>query len=101
MSRIVDEGDTPGPLARLIGNVLSGPYRRGGWPSVAEQPIPDRCVLIAAPHTSNWDFPNFLGVTQALGIRPHFMGKKSLFRWPMGGFMRQMGGVSVDRSAAK
>ncbi|MES2096384.1 MAG: lysophospholipid acyltransferase family protein [Pseudomonadota bacterium] len=91
----------PGPIARLLSRVLSGPYRRGGWTSVADTPVPPRCVLIAAPHTSNWDFPNFLGVTAALGIRPHFMGKKALFRWPMGGFMRQMGGVSVDRSAAK
>jgi 1-acyl-sn-glycerol-3-phosphate acyltransferase len=64
-------------------------------------PEPQRFVLIAVPHTSNWDFPNFLGVTQTLGIRTHFMAKASLFRWPLGGFMRQMGGVRLDRAAAK
>ena len=36
---------------------------------------------------------------QELGIDAHFLAKDSLFRWPMGGFMRDMGGISVDRSA--
>jgi 1-acyl-sn-glycerol-3-phosphate acyltransferase len=57
-------------------------------------------VLVAAPHTSNWDFVNFLGFTEELGIRPHFMGKLSLFRWPLRGFMRQMGGIPVDRKSS-
>ena len=75
-------------------------YRRGGWTSVGTVPTPQRFVLIAVPHTSNWDFPNLLGVTNALGIRAHFMAKTSLFRWPLGGLMRAVGGVPVDRSAA-
>lgn len=76
-------------------------YKRGGWTSVGTVPEPQRFVLIAVPHTSNWDFPNFLGVTHALGIRTHFMAKASLFRWPIGGFMRQVGGVRLDRAAAR
>src|SRR3546814_8110141 len=46
------------------------------------------------------DFVNYLGLTADLGVRPHFMGKLSLFRWPIGGFMRQMGGIPVDRTNA-
>ena len=72
--------------------------RLSGWR--VEGTLPDnagKAVLIAAPHTSNWDFVNFLGVAGDLGIKPHFMGKLSLFRWPLGGFMKQMGGVPVDR----
>src|SRR5690606_27499358 len=64
-------------------------------------PADRRCIVIAAPHTSNWDFVNVLGLTNALGIKAHFMGKSSLFRWPMGRFMRDMGGVAVDRSASR
>ena len=41
-----------------------------------------------------------MGVTRELGLQTHFMAKTSLFRWPFGNFMRQMGGVPVDRSAA-
>ena len=58
-------------------------------------------MLIAAPHTSNWDFIYFLGLTDDLGIKPHFMAKTSLFRWPFTNFMLDMGGVPVDRSANK
>ncbi len=88
----------PGMIARLILRAMLALYRRHGWTAVGEIPEPRRFVLIAAPHTSNWDFPYFLGLTQDIGIRPHFMGKKSLFRWPMGGFMRSMGGVEIDRT---
>lgn len=93
--------ESPGVLARLVRRALIALYKRGGWTSVGIVPEPQRFVLIAVPHTSNWDFPYFLGVTHALGIRTHFMAKASLFRWPMGGFMRQVGGVRLDRAAAK
>jgi 1-acyl-sn-glycerol-3-phosphate acyltransferase len=89
-----------GLIARLLRRVSIANYRRGGWTSVGTVPTPQRFVLIAVPHTSNWDFPNLLGVTNALGIRAHFMAKTSLFRWPFGGLMRAVGGVPVDRSAA-
>jgi 1-acyl-sn-glycerol-3-phosphate acyltransferase len=88
-----------GLIARLLRRVSIANYRRSGWTSVGTVPAPQRFVLIAVPHTSNWDFPNLLGVTNALGIRVHFMAKTSLFRWPFGGLMRAVGGVPVDRSA--
>ncbi|MEO6534450.1 MAG: 1-acyl-sn-glycerol-3-phosphate acyltransferase [Sphingomicrobium sp.] len=40
----------------------------------------------------------FLGATDELGIRPSFMGKHTLFRWPMMRFMRDMGGIAINRS---
>jgi len=99
MTHVGDEA--PGFAARLLRRALVALYRHGGWTSTGIVPEPQRFVLIAAPHTSNWDFPNFLGVTHALGIRTHFMAKASLFRWPIGGFMRQVGGVRLDRATAK
>ena len=54
---------------------------------------------MGASHTSNWDFLVFLGTVQALGRQVRFIGKHSLFKWPMGGFMRALGGVPVDRSS--
>jgi 1-acyl-sn-glycerol-3-phosphate acyltransferase len=89
-----------GLIARLLRRVSIANYRRVGWTSVGTVPVPRRFILIAVPHTSNWDFPNLLGVTNALGIRVNFMAKTSLFRWPFGGLMRAVGGVPVDRSAA-
>ncbi|MFM9979131.1 MAG: lysophospholipid acyltransferase family protein [Sphingomonadaceae bacterium] len=99
MTRVED--DAPGFAARLMRRALIALYRHGGWVSTGTVPEPQRFVLIAVPHTSNWDFPNFLGVTQALGIRMHFIAKASLFRWPFGGFMRQVGGIRLDRATAK
>jgi len=95
------EAEPLGWPARVLRQLLILQYKRGGWTSVGTVPEPQRFVLIAVPHTSNWDFPNFLGVTHALGIRTHFMAKASLFRWPMGSFMRQVGGVPLDRAAAR
>lgn len=88
----------PSLVSLLARRLLLWLYRARGWRATGAPPADRRCVIIAAPHTSNWDFLYFLGLTDALGVRAHFMAKKSLFRWPLGGFMRDMGGVEVDRS---
>lgn len=89
------------PSARLVRWVLIGLYRMMGWKSEGQLPDTKKFVLCAASHTSNWDFIVFLGVTDDFGIRPRFMGKHTLFKWPMRGFMYGLGGVPVDRSARK
>lgn len=94
----IDGDRTIGPLSRLARYALLKLYRRHGWRAEGLVPEPRRFVIIAAPHTSNWDFPYYLGLTQELGIEAHFMAKKELFRWPLGKFMRDMGGIEVDRA---
>lgn len=54
-------------------------------------------VLVAAPHTSNWDFPLMLAMAWATGLSPVWLGKKEMFQGPAGWFMRKLGGISVDR----
>lgn len=71
-----------------------------GWTVVGEPPADPVAIVIAAPHTSNWDFAVFLALSRATGLAPHFLGKKELFRGPMGPLMRRLGGVSIDRSNA-
>jgi 1-acyl-sn-glycerol-3-phosphate acyltransferase len=61
-------------------------------------PNGSKSVLIAAPHTSNWDFPYTLMTAFVLGLNIRWMGKSSLFTFPFGGIMRWLGGISVDRS---
>ena len=56
-----------------------------------------KSVLIAAPHTSNWDLPYTLMVAFALRLNIRWMGKHSLFRAPFGGVMRWLGGIAVNR----
>ena len=90
----------PRLISRAARAALVSFYRRKGWRAESEGPIPKRCIIIAAPHTSNWDFLYFVGLTHDLGFQAHFMGKQELFRWPMANFMRENGGIPVDRSKA-
>ena len=89
----------PGIGSRMARAALLWFYRRQGWRAEGQVPEPRRFVLIAAPHTSNWDFVYYLGLRQDLGLDAHFMAKQSLFRWPLGGFMRDMGGIAVNRAS--
>jgi 1-acyl-sn-glycerol-3-phosphate acyltransferase len=61
-------------------------------------PPSKKYVLIGAPHTSNWDFA--VGLLGLWGgrIRARFLGKKELFKPPLGFLMRALGGIPVDRS---
>ena len=70
-----------------------------GW-SADEKPVPDKCVLIGAPHTSNWDFPIALLLMRVIGIEGHWIAKHTIFRWPVGWIMRRLGGLPVDRTAS-
>jgi 1-acyl-sn-glycerol-3-phosphate acyltransferase len=67
-----------------------------------EGEVPDlaKFVIAVAPHTSNWDFVVGAAAMFALDLRLTFIGKHTLFRWPLGAVMRWMGGVPVDRSSA-
>jgi 1-acyl-sn-glycerol-3-phosphate acyltransferase len=67
----------------------------GGIPSTVQ-----KCVVIAAPHTSNFDFPIMLMVSFALKINMHWMGKESLFRFPFYGIMTWLGGIPVNRNSS-
>ncbi|MFZ6778957.1 lysophospholipid acyltransferase family protein [Undibacterium sp. Ji83W] len=69
-----------------------------GWKVEGIVPAEQKYVLIAAPHTSNWDFPVTLMVCFALRLRVYWMGKSSLFPPVLGHVMRWLGGIPVDRS---
>ena len=56
-----------------------------------------KCVLIAAPHTSNWDLPFTLMTAFVLRLNIYWMGKDSIFNWPFGAVMRWLGGIAVNR----
>jgi 1-acyl-sn-glycerol-3-phosphate acyltransferase len=72
---------------------LLGWQLQGALPAQAH-----KAVLIAAPHTSNWDLPYTLMVAFALRLNVYWMGKASIFRFPFGPVMRWLGGIAVERS---
>jgi 1-acyl-sn-glycerol-3-phosphate acyltransferase len=72
---------------------LAGWQVQGALPAQAQ-----KSVLIAAPHTSNWDLPYTLMVAFVLRLNIYWMGKSSIFQFPFGSVMRWLGGIAVDRS---
>jgi len=88
----------PGLSSRLLWALLGLAFRLKGWRITGKAPAARKYVIIGAPHTSNWDFVFFAGTVQKLGIRPSFVGKHTLFHWPLRRFMLDMGGMPIDRS---
>lgn len=71
-----------------------------GWKIVGNVPKEPKFVLIAAPHTSNWDFPLLVAMACVLRLEIYWMGKDALFVGPFGPFMRWLGGIPIDRKNA-
>lgn len=69
---------------------------RGWWPE-GEPPAFQRFVLIAFPHTSNWDFFYLMLLASVYELRISWVGKDSLFQWPFGALLRKLGGIPVRR----
>lgn len=68
-----------------------------GFEVEGEAPKARSYVLIAAPHTTNWDLPVMLGLSYMLDLRISFLAKHTLFKGPFGAFFRWLGGIPVDR----
>jgi 1-acyl-sn-glycerol-3-phosphate acyltransferase len=83
-----------GPVARALGRLF---LRSRGWRVEGTLPPGSKAVAIAAPHTSNWDLPYMLAVSYVLGVKPSWLGKRELFRGPLGWLLRRLGGLPVDR----
>ena len=83
--------------SRAFGRLL---LRVMGWRVDGEVPDLPKFVIAVAPHTSNWDFVVGAATMFALDLRLSFIGKHTLFRWPVAGVLRWMGGIPVDRGAS-
>ena len=94
----------PASVPRAHGTLVAGFGRLAltlaGWRIEGNFPDSAKFVLIVVPHTSNWDFPVGLMAKFALHLGCRFIAKRSLFWWPLGAFLRQVGGISINRAAA-
>lgn len=70
-----------------------------GWKIEGTPPTAPKYVLIAAPHTSNWDFPLSLAIAFVYRFEMHWMGKDSLFSGWRGPVMRWLGGIPINRAS--
>lgn len=81
-------------ISRLSSLIL---YKWMGFSTEVTQPLPEKCIIALAPHTSNWDFIIGILYSRAEAFESHFLIKKDWFFWPMGPIMRRLGGVPVYR----
>ena len=68
-----------------------------GWKLDGDRPAARRFVLIAAPHTSNWDLPFTLALSYVYDVPIRWAGKHTLFKFPFGTFMKALGGIPIVR----
>ena len=73
---------------------------RCGWRIAGRFPDVPQLVLIAAPHSSWWDGLWGMLFKVALGVELSFMGKRELFRGPLGWTLRKLGGIPIERTHA-
>ncbi len=69
-----------------------------GWNCQGEVPELDKCIVIVAPHTSNWDFVLGILTKVAMDLKLSYFGKASLFNWYSAWFFRFFGGIPVKRN---
>jgi 1-acyl-sn-glycerol-3-phosphate acyltransferase len=88
------------PRHRLMEWLGKTVLRLGGWQMQGAFPDLDKAVLIAAPHSSNWDGIWGIAAKLGLGIKLSILGKHTLFRIPfVGALLRWQGVIPVNRKA--
>lgn len=86
-------------MLKFIGKLI---LQLSGWKIVDKTPLGikkyPKAVIIAAPHTSNWDYLYAMATLYALDCKIRYLAKDSLFKFPLGIIVRGLGGIPVNRS---
>jgi 1-acyl-sn-glycerol-3-phosphate acyltransferase len=86
----------------MITRLFAWWFKQKGWK--VEGTIPpeiSKCVVIAAPHTSNWDFVYALATYRILNLPINYLAKKELFKFPLKGILKSTGAIPVIRSISQ
>jgi 1-acyl-sn-glycerol-3-phosphate acyltransferase len=68
-----------------------------GWRRVFVPPPVPKGIIVVYPHTSNWDFIIGILYKIATGFQVRWLGKDTLFRWPVRQLLLRLGGLPVNR----
>ncbi len=77
--------------------IAAGFLRLAGWRAEGRTPSATRYVVVAAPHTSNWDLPLLVAFAWLFDVRMRFMMKHTVFVGPAGWLFRRLGGIEIRR----
>lgn len=87
-------------LSAIAPRVASLALRVAGWTFESELPREKKYVVLAVPHTSNWDGLLLVTLAQAIRLPMAWMIKAEWVRGPMGALLRRLGAVAIDRDRA-
>lgn len=91
--------DFPAPKCNAFAHWLGKTIIRvTGWRVAGQVPQSKSMMIIAAPHTSNWDLFFLLGAAYSFRLSIQWLMKQSVFVPVLGGFLKYLGGIPVDRS---
>src|SRR5689334_3756463 len=82
-------------LSRMCGAALS----LLGWTLQIRLPDEPKLVVLAAPHTSNWDGVFAVLALFTLQLRMGLFVKHTAFKGVVGAILRKVGAVPIDRTA--
>ncbi|MBQ61420.1 MAG: acyltransferase [Gammaproteobacteria bacterium] len=82
-------------FAHILGKTV---MKLNGWKIEGKLPESRKMIVIAAPHTSNWDFLYLLAAAYSFRMSINWLGKNSLFHPVISPILKYLGGIPVDRS---
>jgi 1-acyl-sn-glycerol-3-phosphate acyltransferase len=82
----------------LLQKVCKLILRLTGWKSTGSLVTDPKIIFVGVPHTSGWDFVMSWIYYKSLGGRANILIKREFFFWPVGYFLKKMGGIPIDRS---
>tara|TARA_R110002072_G_scaffold13418_12_gene56288 strand:- start:48104 stop:48727 length:624 start_codon:yes stop_codon:yes gene_type:complete len=96
---MIDADDYPAPKCNAFAHWLGKTIIRiSGWRVAGGVPNSKSMLIIAAPHTSNWDLFFLLGAAYSFRLSIQWLVKDSVFLPVVGSVLTFLGGIPVDRS---
>lgn len=93
--------DNPFGVSPLLHRLAKLLFRLTGWRTEGAIHTPARFVIIAAPHTSNWDAFIMLTAAHIFRVKLQWFIKEAAFFFPLGSLIRYFGGIPIDRTVRK
>lgn len=86
----------------MIRKIVRFLLKNTGW-TIDEHlpPAIQKCIVIAAPHTSNWDLYYMMAAFSVYRLRIRFTIKQEWMRFPFSLVLKPLGGIAIDRSPRK
>jgi len=83
-------------MKRLLSKLI---FKLNGWKIIGIKNFPKKCLVLSAPHTSNWDFMLGRCYAYILDLTPKYMIKSELFLPILATFIKLNGGIPVYRNS--